>query len=54
VSKQQTFTIKHFVVLDGVKTEIDPCKHGDIADRCKLAIANVYSNGQYTLAKATR
>lgn len=54
MSKQQTFTIKHFVVLDGVKTEIDPCKHGDIADRCKLAIANVYGKGRYTLAKATR
>lgn len=49
MKKEPVFNITHYMIIDGVKTEIDPMKVPEIADRCKLAWAHITTDNRYVL-----
>lgn len=46
--RPELIIVGHFVKVNGERKEIDPRKT-DIADRCKLAIAEMLTGNQYEL-----
>ena len=48
--KKPKYTFNHFMVIDGLKKEIDPRVQSNIADRCKLEWAYVTTGNEYVLA----
>ncbi|MCK1996832.1 hypothetical protein MPH47_06250 [Psychrobacillus psychrodurans] len=47
--KKTKYTFSHFIMVDGVKKEIDPTKDDMISGQCKLLWANLATGKDHML-----